>query len=266
MNIYAHEFKASFRSMLIWSASLAAMLFIFLSIYPNFSESTALLEEMMSNFPKELLIAFGMTNMDWTSILGYFGLIFFFCQICMAIQAANFGFGLVSIEESEFTADFLLPKPVSRIKIMTSKFLAALTSLTITNLVVWVSSFISISLFNKGNEYPTIALLVLLSSIVLFQLFFLTVGMLISLLVKRVRNVTPFSMALVFGLYILNAFGGMLGEQSLEVISPFKHFDPNYLLKNTAYDPLVWISVTVTVVSIAGSYYLYSKRNIPSAI
>jgi ABC-2 type transport system permease protein len=74
-------------------------------------------------------------------------------------------------------------------------------------------------------------------------------------------------MALVFGLYILNAFGDMIGEKSLEIISPFEHFDPNYILKNAAYElPLVLISVTVIVVSVAGSYVLYSRRNIPSAV
>ena len=53
----------------------------------------------------------------------------------------NYGFGLVSIEESELTADFLLSKPVSRAQVLTSKLLAALTSLIITDLVVWVTSF-----------------------------------------------------------------------------------------------------------------------------
>ena len=73
--------------------------------------------------------------------------------------------------------------------------------------------------------------------------------------------------ALVFGLYILNAFGEMLGSKSLEVISPFKQFDPNYIIKNAAYDlPLVLLNVAFIVVSVVGSYALYSKRNIPAAV
>jgi len=253
--------------MVIWSASISCLIFIYMSISSSFSTNLTLLNNMMASFPKELLIAFGMTNMDWSTILGYFGLIFLFCQICLAIQASNYGFSLVSIEESEFTADFLLAKPVRRTKIMTSKLLSAITSLTITNIIVWISSFLFINMFNNGKEYQIKSLVLLLLSITVFQLFFLSVGMLISLLVKRVRSVTPFSMALVFGLYILNAFGGMIGEQSLEIISPFKHFDSQYILKNAAYDlPLVLISVTVIVISVAGSYVLYARRNIPSAV
>jgi ABC-2 type transport system permease protein len=68
-------------------------------------------------------------------------------------------------------------------------------------------------------------------------------------------------------MYMLNAFGNMIGEDSLEVISPFKHFDPNYILKNAAYNlPLALISVIVIVISIVASYMLYSRRNIHTAV
>ncbi|MBN1668837.1 MAG: hypothetical protein JW862_17225, partial [Anaerolineales bacterium] len=100
-----------------------------------------------------------------------------------------------------------------------------------------------------------------------FQLFFLTVGTLISLLVRRVRTVTPYAMALAFGLYLISAFGDMLGDAKLELISPFKHFDANYIIANQAYDlPLVSISGAAILVSIVGSYWLYARRNIPSAV
>lgn len=262
MNIYQHEFKMSLKSVVIWSVSITILLVAFMSLFSSFAADAELLNEMMDKFPKELLMAFGMTDMDMASALGYFALIFLFCQICLAIQAANYGFSLVSIEERELTADFLLAKPVGRSTILTSKLLAAISGLTITNIVVWIISFISINIFRGGKEYDTRPLVLLLLSIVLFQLFFLSVGLVISLLVKRVRNVTPYSMGLAFGMYILNAFGNMIGEDSLEIISPFKHFEPNYIVKNAAYNlPLVLISVSVIIVSVAASYVLYSKRN-----
>jgi len=267
MNIYKHELKMHLKSVVTWSISLALLIAIYLSAFSTFAADAEMVGEMLKNFPQELLMAFGMDTMDFASVTGFYGLVFLFCQICLAIQAANYGFSLVSIEERELTADFLLAKPVGRTHILTSKLLSAITSLTITNLVVWVSSFVTINLVRDGREYDVNAVVVLLLSIVIFQLFFLTVGMFISLLVKRVRTVTPFSMALAFGMYVLTAFGGMLGDENLELISPFKHFDPNYILKNAAYDmPLVMISVVAILVSIVGSYALYARRNIPSAV
>ncbi len=267
MNIFKHEFKTKLPSVLTWSLSIAALIFLFMSLFSNFSANAALMDQMTESFPEELLIAFGMQDMDMSSVLGYFAILFVFCQICLAIQAANYGFGLVSIEESEWTADFLLSKPISRSRILTTKLLAAVLSLALTEAFAWVCSILAVNLFRSGQDFQMSALVSLLSSMSVFQLFFLTVGMLISLLVKRVRSVTPFSMGLVFGLYALNAFGSMIGEQSLEVISPFKHFTPNYIIRHAAWEmPLAMISVACVVISIIASYLFYQKRNIASAV
>lgn len=267
MNIYKHEFKMSLRSVIAWSIAVAALVFVFMSIFSAMAPQAALLNEAMAQMPPELLMAFGMTGLDLATVLGFYGLAFTFIQICIALQAANYGFSLVSVEETDMTADFLLAKPVSRPRIMTDKLLSAITGLTITNLVVWVTSLVLVNVYAGGRPVDTNVLLLLLLSIAVFQLVFLTVGMLISLLVKRVRNVIAFSMALVFGMYVLSAFGSMLGGDTLDVITPFKHFDPNYIVSNASYNlPLVLISVAFILISIVGSYWLYAKRNIQTAM
>lgn len=267
MNIYKHEFKMNLQSVITWCISIFVLILVFMALFSGFAKDAATLNEMMAKFPKALLDAFGMTDVDMSTILGYFGLIFLFCQVCLAVQAANYGFSLVSVEERELTADFLLAKPVGRKQILTSKLLSALTGLAVTDLVVWISSFLFINIYRGGKGYDAGALVLLLLSVVPFQLFFLSVGLVISLLLKRIRNVTPFSMGLAFGMYILNAFGNMIGENSLEVISPFKHFEPNYILKHASYNlPLFLISLIVILVSIPASYVLYSRRNIHTAV
>lgn len=267
MNVFQHEFKMHLRSVITWSVAVAALIFVYVSLFSSFAKDAELMNEMMANFPEELLTAFGLKGVDLSTVLGYFGFVFLFAQICLAIQAANYGFSLVSIEEREWTADFLLAKPVGRTQILTSKLLAALSGLTITNIVVWISSFGFINLFKGDRMYETSPLLLLLLSIVVFQLFFLTVGLVVSLLVKRIRSVTPYSMALGFGMYVLSVFGDMLGESALEKITPFKHFEPNYIIQHGAYDvPLVLISISVIVISLVGSYVLYTRRDIPAVV
>jgi ABC-2 type transport system permease protein len=267
MNIFRHEFKMRLRSVITWSVAVAVLILVYVSLFSSFAQQAENLNQMMANFPKQLLMAFDLNGVDLSTVLGYFGFVFLFTQICLSIQAANYGFSLVSIEEREWTADFLLAKPVKRTQIMTSKLLAALSGLTITNIVVWISSFGFINLFKGDKTYETSTLLLLLLSIVVFQLFFLSVGLVISLLVKRIRSVMPYSMGLAFGMYVLSVFGDMLGTSALEKITPFKHFDPNYIIQHGAYDlPLVLISISVIVISLAGSYALYTKRDIPSVV
>jgi len=266
MNIYRHEFKTHLRSVIIWSISQSAMLFLFTWIFSAIAVDAALLRETLTKFPKELLIAFGMENLDLSSVLGFFSFAFIFSQILLAIQASNYGFGILSVEERELTADFLLAKPVSRRRILFSKVLAAFTGMTITNLVVWASSFVFINLFKGDRTFDSAVLIKLLLGIIVFQLVFFTLGTFISLLVRRVRNVTPFSMGLAFGMYVLSAFGGMLGDVKLELITPFKHFDPSYIISNQAYPSTVWISLVYILVSAAATYVLYQRRDIPAPV
>ncbi|WP_461205301.1 ABC transporter permease [Clostridium sp. DL1XJH146] len=266
MTIFKYEFKLYVKSIIIWSLAVWGMLFMCMAIFPSFSADTAMVEKMMENYPEEMLKAFGMNSgVSLSTVLGYFIFIYAFIQLFLAIQASNYGFSCLSIEERELTADFLMSKPVSRTNIIISKFLAALLALTITNLLVWAGTFLSIELFRDGKAYDAGKVMLLLGTNVLFQLFFLSVGMIISVSVKRIKSVLSYSMALAFGLYMLNSLRSIFGGELLGIISPFYHFDPAYILdKGEINLPMVGVSIFVIIVSIGISYVLYNKRNIHS--
>jgi ABC-2 type transport system permease protein len=264
-NIYIHEFRARLKSVIIWSLSLVILIVFFFSLYPVFSDQAALMNEFLARYPAQLRAAFGLDKIDLSTVLGFYAFIFVFVQLCLAIQASNYGIGLVSVEESELTADFLLSKPVSRTRVMTSKLLAAFTSLAITDLVIWVSTIVSLLLFGEGREYSQSTLILLLLSTVILQLIFLGIGLVISLLVRRVRSVTPYGLGLAFGAYILNGFSGIFGDIKLELITPFKHLDPTNIVLQASYDtPLVLLDVVIILVSIGVSYWLYNRRDVPA--
>jgi ABC-2 type transport system permease protein len=264
-NIYRHELRARRNSVLTWSLTATFLILFYFAFFSVLADQAALMNEFLERYPPELQAAFGLDRMDLATVLGYFGFTFIFVQLCLAIQAANYGFGLVSIEESELTADFLLSKPVSRTQVLTSKLLAALTCLFLTDLVVWVSSFVAITLFRAGRGYDPGALTLLLLSVVPFQLFFLGVGLVLSLLVRRVRSVTPYALGLAFGAYVLSAFSGVFGDVALEWLTPFKHFDPAYIVDTGAFNgALAALNVAMTVAALAASFWLYRRRDIPA--
>jgi ABC-2 type transport system permease protein len=262
-NIFKHEYRIRLRAVITWSVAITALVIFFFSIFPAFADQAALTNQLMAKFPQEMKDAFGLDKIDMSTVMGFFGFIFVFIQLCLAIQAGNFGFGLVSIEEAEKTADFLLTKPVRRGNILTSKLAAAICSLITTELVITVASLVATSLFNGGREYKLGTLFLLMGSMLIFQLFFLSLGLLISLLVNKIHNVTPFSLGLAFGAYVLNAFSGVLGDVKLEYITPFKHLDPIYIVKHSAFDPrLLVLNIAISVAAVAISYWLYIRRDI----
>jgi ABC-2 type transport system permease protein len=265
MNIYLHELKSNIGNIISWSIAVFVIMLLFMSVFSSFSADAATMNDMMAQFPQELRAAFGMDNVDLSTLMGYFSFNILFAQVLLAVQAANYGFGLVSIEERELTADFLLTKPVSRPKILTSKLLAALTGLAITNAVVWASSYGLIAVFGKGESYDGRVLVMLILSVAFIQLFFLFVSLILSLFTRKIRNVTPYSMGLVFGLYVLAAFSSMMGKMPIEDITPFKHFEPSYIIANGAFNtPLIYVSFALTAIGLAGSYFLYVRRDIHS--
>lgn len=266
MNIFKYEFKMYFHSIIIWSVSIAAIAFLMMSFFPTFGSDAGMVEKIMENYPEEMLKAFGMNGgLSLSSVLGYLVFIFAFVQLCFAIQAANYGFSILSIEEREFTADFLISKPVSRVAILSAKFFAALLALIITDIIASISFLLAVELFKDGQSYDQNHLWMLLSSIIFFQLFFLSIGMVVSVLMKRIRSVLSFSLGISFGTYILNAIGAIIGGKTLSYFSPFSHFEAGYILEFGKYDmKLVPISIIVISVSLVITYILYPKRDIHS--
>jgi len=266
MNIYKFEFRMLIRSILIWVPSISVGLIFYMAFFPMMMEDASGFQVLMDSFPEEFLAFFGMNgDLPFSTIIGYYALTYSMIMIPIAIQAANYGFHILSVEERELTADFLLSKPVSRRQILVSKFLAAFTSLTITNAYIWVSTFIAIELFNGGDTYEYNNVIVLLSSIFFFQLFFISVGMFISVAIKKVSSVLSFSMGLGFGMYILGSFASMLSSNMFKVLTPYAHFNPNYILVHGHYEwGYALISITVSIAALIGTYFLYLKRNIAS--
>jgi ABC-2 type transport system permease protein len=78
-----------------------------------------------------------------------------------------------------------------------------------------------------------------------------------------VRSVTPYALGLAFGMYVLNALNGIFDEVAIEWITPFKHFDAPAIATSGQYDSrLVLFNITISLVALGVSYWLYQQRDI----
>ncbi len=266
MTIFKHEFLMKKKSIIIWSLSLAAFMIFYMAFFPAMAQDSASFEAVMTSFPKEMLQALGLREgLSLASLMGFFSLTFTMMQVAIAIQSANYGFSILSEEERELTADFLLSKPVSRSKIYFSKLLAALLGLLITAIAVGVSSLVALELFSGGQTYEGAHLFKLILTVPIFQLLFLSVGMFISLLFKKIRSVLSLSMGLVIGLYVVNSVRGIIDSDSLGYLTPFYYFEPGPILIEGRYDlKLFAIATAIIIVALVSSYLLYIRRDIHS--
>ncbi|MEH7248384.1 ABC transporter permease subunit [Neobacillus niacini] len=261
MNIMLHELRVYRKSTIIWTISLVGVAALFMSFFPSFTKDTEEFTKLLEGYPVELREAFGINLDNFFSILGFYCYGLSFVTLCGAIQAMNLGTSIVSKEVREKTADFLLTKPVTRNAVLTNKLLAALISIILTNIVYIVAATL---LANQvATEDFSVKIFILLSLTVFFvQLLFLAIGIIISVIVPRIKSVLTVSLAVVFAFYFLGMFSS---EEAKRYLSPFKYFDTAYIMDNSRYEMSFLITGAIIIIlAIAASYYTYGKKDIHS--
>lgn len=266
MNIFKHELSMKKQSILIWSVSLAVFMIFYMAFFPALSKDSAAFDSIMDGFPDEMLQALGIrAGLSLASLMGYFTLTFSMLQLAIAIQSTNYGFSILSEEERELTADFLLSKPVSRSTIYFSKLFAAGLSLLVTAIAVILSSLLALRLFSAGESYELSHVLMLLATVPVFQLVFLSLGMVISLFFRKIRSVLSLSMGLAIGLYVINSVRGIIDSDLLGYLSPYYYFEPGAILIDGTYKiQLLGLAIGIIVASLISSYLLYNQKDIYS--
>jgi ABC-2 type transport system permease protein len=261
MNIFYHECKVLGKSTFFWTLSLVLVAIVFLSLFPAFSKDAEATKRLLEGFPKEILKAMGLSLEIFFSILGYYSFVFVYIMLCGSIQAMNFGLSVLSKEVRDKTADFLLTKPIKRHQIMTAKLSAVVVSLLLTNLFYVLFAYITISLLTETALNNRVFLMISFS-LLFVQLLFFALGVLVSVVVPKIKSVLTYSLAIVFGFFILDLFNEIIGEKAIRYLIPFKYFDSLYIMQNSSYEtPFVMLALIVFVTFILASYIIYGKKD-----
>jgi ABC-2 type transport system permease protein len=262
MNIFLHELRAYRKSTIIWTVSLIGMVVLFLSIFPTFANDAKEYQRLLEGYPETVRKAIGLELDTVFTILGFYSYSLLYISLCGAIQAMNLGTSIVSKEVREKTADFLLTKPVTRSKIMTCKLLAAFSSLVITNIVFIVASILMVSQVST-EDYSGKGLFLIAFSLFLIQLIFLALGLIISVVVQKIKSVLTVSLSTVFAFFIISMLSSASGDVAKRYLSPFEYFDTAYIIKNSRYETsFLMVGIAIILISIVSSYLVYTKKDI----
>jgi ABC-2 type transport system permease protein len=265
VNLFLRELAAYRKSTLTWTVSLAGLVVLFMAMYPGFSSDVEGLKNVLEQFPPAIKAAFNLTADTFLTAAGFFGYVLGFGILAGAIQAMNLGTGVISKEVAGKTADFLLSKPLTRTRIITSKLLAVFVAIVVTNVVFVAVSYAGIAALAPDEFEPT-TILLLASTLFLVQMVFLALGALMGVVIPKVKSVVSVSLPTVFGFYILGALGDVLGNDEVRYVSPFRYFDPQYIIKNQAFESkYLVIAAAIVVVSLVLSYAIFLKKDVQSS-
>lgn len=262
MNMYLHELKAYRKSTIIWSLSLVIMIILFLSLFPAFSKDAEDVKKLLEGYPEGLRKAIGLSLDTFFSLLGFYSYLFGYILLCGSIQAMNLGTAIISKEVREKTADFLLTKPVTRSSIMTAKLFAILTSIVITNIVYIVSAMFMAN--SVKTEVFSMKIFFMISITLFFvQLIFMSLGIIISVIFPKIKNVLPISLGTVFGFFMIGMLSTTTSSDAARFLIPFKYYDATYIIKNSSYEfSFIIIEIIFIIVTIFASYLIYAKKDI----
>jgi ABC-2 type transport system permease protein len=264
MNIFFHEWKAYWKSTLIWSISLVMIIVLFMSFYPSFAKDAEEFQKIMEGYPEAIRNALGFNLNSFFTILGFYCFPLAFITLCGAIQGMNLGTSIVSKEVREKTADFLLSKPVTRTTVLTAKLLAALISIVMTN-IVYQAVTITMAYQVKTDDFSLKILIMLSVTMFFIQLIFLALGVMISVIAPRIKSVLTVSLTTVFAFYFLGMFSGTTGEEAKRYLSPFKYFDTAYIIKHASFESsFLIVGAVILTLAILVSYFVYAKKDIHS--
>ncbi len=262
MNIFLKELRAGFKSLLIWSGIIALLSiigFAKFSVYANNPELLAILD----NMPQALLQAYNLHSFNLTTPAGFYGVMFSYFALIIALAAALWGSDTISKEERDKTVEFSLTRPVSRNRVITAKLLAVMVQGWVLLAVTWGIVRFNVRNYHPGSDFYTFLNRSMLG-LLLLQLIFLAIGLLLGCSMNRYKRAGTVASAVLLTTFFISTITGMHDKLAfLKYLTPFKYFDAGVLYHQKHYDGIFFLLTAIIVaVSLAAAYFNYNRRDL----
>jgi len=262
MNIFLRELKAGLKSLLIWSVIVILFIVVALSKFQAYYQNPEMLK-LLDAMPPAMLAAFSFEAFNLTTVTGFYGLMFSYFALVLAIAAAMWGSDIISKEERDKTVEFSLTLPVTRSRVVTAKAAAALANCILLLLVTWGISAASVLRYASEPGFSRFLGLCMLA-LFITEVVFLAVGILLGCALKRYRRAGSLAVSILLGTFFLSVIANMNEDLDwLKYLTPFKYFDAGLILRNSRLDPLfVGLSLGIIIVCMVGAYTAYARRDL----
>ncbi|MBQ8383257.1 MAG: ABC transporter permease subunit [Clostridia bacterium] len=260
MSIFQTELKRGWIGTVIFGGIISFMLAVCVLIYPEMKGQMDGMSEMFADMGA-FSEAFGMDQLDFGTLIGYYGVE---CGNVLGIGGALFaaflGIRALSGEEAGRTAEFLLTHPVRRSRVILEKLTAVLTKIAALNLFILLLAALSFLLIGESiplREFLLIHLAYFILQVEIALLCFGLSGFLRS-------NGIAIGMGLAMGLYFLNLIANITeAAEFLRYVTPFAYTDAAKIVNDLSVNPgLTVLGLLYGIaVTIGGSIH-YVKKDV----
>ncbi len=260
MTLVKHELRQSKVSFLIWTASIGFLLAVCVFLFPEMKGQMDGVSDVFASMGS-FTEAFGMDRLNFGTLTGFYAIECgnvlglggaFFAALCAA--------GILSKEEKDKTAEFLLTHPVSRQRIITEKLIAVFIQITAMSMIIYALAVGSIAAIGEEIPWKEVSLLHL--SFYLLQLELAGICFGISAFLRK--GSTGIGLGIAVTMYFLNLIANIADVADfLKYITPFGYCEGADIVANGKMDGImVAIGATIGIGGILIAYLKYTKKDI----
>lgn len=260
MTLVKHELRQGKIALMIWTASIGLLLVICIFLFPEMKDQMEDVSDVFASMGS-FTAAFGMDRLNFGTLIGFYGVE---CGNVLGLGGAFFAsfcaVGILSKEEKDRTAEFLLTHPVSRVRIVTEKLAAVFVQIIMMNLVIYVLSIGSIAAIGEEIPWKEINLMHLAYFLLQIELSGICFG--ISAFVRKGSVGTGLGIAAI--MYFLNLVANITeSAEFLKYITPFGYSEGADIVENGCLDgTMVEIGLLFGLIGIVAAYLKYCKKDI----
>ena len=260
MTLVKHELRQGKTSFLIWTASIGFLLAICIFLFPEMKGQMDSVNDVFASMGS-FTEAFGMDRLSFGTLIGFYAVE---CGNVVglggAFYAAFCAVGILSKEEKDKTAEFLLTHPVSRKRIITEKLIAVLIQITAMNIIIFALSVGSIAAVGEAIPWEEISLLHLAYYLLQVELAGICFG--ISAFLRKGSAGVGLGIAAM--MYFLNLIANIADvAEFLKYITPFGYCEGADIVSSGGLDiTLVAIGAVIGIGGIILAYLKYTKKDI----
>ena len=260
MALIKHEVKQGMISFWIWTISILSLMMICIFLFPQMKDQMQDVTKVFADMGS-FTAAFGMDTLNFGTLIGFYGVE---CGNILGLGAAFYAsFCAVSIlskEEKDHTAEFLLSHPISRKQVLIQKLIAVWIQIVLLNVIVYLGSILSISLIGEEIPFKEINLMHLSFFIMQIELSCICFGI-SSFLSKG-------SIGIGLGLSILIYFLNLIANISesvefLKYITPFGYCEVSDIVETLQLNgTYIGIGIVLSIIGIGIGFIHYCRKDI----
>lgn len=260
MTLVKHELKQGKTLFFIWTAAVGLLLSVCVFLYPEMKGEMDGISDMFASMGS-FTAAFGMDRLNFGTLIGYYAIE---CGNVLglggAFYAALCAVNILSKEEKERTAEFLLAHPVCRGRIITEKLVAVFLQITAMNLIIYALSVGSMAVIGENIPWKELNLLHLAYYLLQLELAGICFG--ISAFMRKGSIGAGLGIAAM--MYFLNLIANIAEAASfLKYITPFGYCDGADIVSGGSLEgTMVAIGAAVGIGGIIVAYLKYIKKDI----